>query len=48
MHKFKVQIYTKNRGLIETIISAHSIGQARLLAQEQHPNASIGCIIQAD
>jgi len=46
MHRFKVQIFTKTRGMLETVISARSIGQARLLAQEQYPGANIGCIIQ--
>ena len=46
MHRFKVQIFTKTRGMLETVISARSIGQARLLAQEQYPGANIARIIQ--
>ena len=46
MHRFKVQIFTKTRGMLETVISARSIGEARLLAQEQYPGANIGCVIQ--
>ena len=35
--------------MIETIISARSIGLARAMAQEQYPDArSIGCITQVD
>lgn len=48
MHQFKVQVFTRTRGMLETIISARSIGQARMLAQEQYPDASIGCITQVD
>ncbi len=48
MHQYKVQIWTKTHGMIETIISARSIGLARSLAQEQYPDANIGCITQVD
>ena len=48
MHQFRVQIWAKNHGMIETIISARSIGLARSLAQEQFPNAHIGCVTQVD
>ena len=48
MHQFKVQVFTKHRGLLETIISARSVGQARMLAQEQYPDAHIGCVTQID
>ena len=44
MHQFKVQIFTKNRGMLETIISARNAGEARMLAKEQFPDAQIGCI----
>ena len=46
MYRFKVQIFTKPRGMLETVMSVQSIGQARLLVQEQYPGANIGCIIQ--
>ena len=45
MHQYRVQVWTKTRGMLETIISAHSIGQARMLAQEQYPDARIGCVV---
>ena len=45
---YRVQIWTKNHGMLETIISARSIGHARMLAQEQYPDARIGCVTQAD
>ena len=48
MHHYKVQVCTKNHGTIETIVSARSIGLARLIAQEQYPDARIGCITQVD
>ena len=48
MHQYKVQIWTKHHGMIETIISARSIGLARMLAKEQYPDANIGCITQLD
>ena len=48
MHQYKVQIWTRNHGMIETIISARSVGLARSLAQEQYPDAHIGCITQVD
>ena len=48
MHQYKVQIFTKTHGMIETIISARSVGLARMLAQEQCPDARIGCITQID
>ena len=48
MHQFKVQIWTKSDGMIETVISARSIGLARSLAQEQYPDARIGCVTQVD
>lgn len=44
MHQYKVQVWTKTHGMIETVISARDIGQARMLAQEQYPNARIGCV----
>ena len=46
MHQYKVQIWTKTHGMIETIISARSVGLARMLAQEQYPDAHLGCITQ--
>ena len=46
MHQYKVQVFTKTRGMLETVISARSIGQARMLAQEQYPGANIGCVTQ--
>ena len=46
MYRFKVQIFTKPRGMLETVMSARSIGQARMLAQEQYPGANIARIIQ--
>ena len=48
MHRYKVQIFTKNRGMLETVVSARSLGQARLLAKEQFPDATIGSIAQID
>ena len=48
MHQYRVQIWTKNHGMIETIISARSVGLARSLAQEQYPDARIGCVTQID
>lgn len=48
MHQYRVQIWTKKYGMLETIISARSIGHARMLAQEQHPDARIGCVTQVD
>lgn len=48
MHQYKVQVFTKTRGMLETIISARSIGQARMLAQEQYPDAHIGCVTQVN
>jgi len=48
MHQYKVQIWTKTHGMIETVLSANSVGQVRMLAQEQYPNAQIGCITQID
>ena len=48
MHQYKVQIWTKTRGMIETVVSARSIGLARMLAQEQYPDANIGCVTQVD
>lgn len=48
MHQFKVQIFTRNRGMLETVISARGISQARMLAQEQYPDARIGCVIKID
>ena len=46
MHRFKVQIITKTRGMLETVISARSISVARLLAHAQYPGATIACVIQ--
>ena len=46
MHQYKVQIWTKTHGMLETIISARSVGLARMLAQEQYPDARIGCVTQ--
>ncbi|GEM_PF-4816897 len=46
MNEYKVQIFTKNRGMLETVISARNTAQARMLAQEQYPDAHIGCITQ--
>ncbi len=46
MYRFKVQIFTKPRGMLETVMSGRSIGQARMLAQEQYPGANIARIIQ--
>ena len=48
MYQYKVQIWTKNHGMLETIITARSIGHARALAQEQYPDAHIGCIRQVN
>ena len=48
MYQYKVQIWTKQHGMLETIITAGSIGRARALAQEQYPDAHIGCIRKLD
>ena len=48
MHHFKVQIFTKTHGMLETVIAARHIGEARMLAKEQYPDAHIGCVTQID
>jgi len=47
MHRLKVQVFTRIRRTLENIISARCIGQAQMLVQEQHPDASIGGIALA-
>ena len=48
MHQYRVQIWTKNHGMLETIISARSIGNDSMLAKEQYHDARIGCVTQVD
>lgn len=48
MHQYKVQIWTKKHGMLETIITARDVCQARLIAKEQYPDASIGNVTKVD
>lgn len=48
MHQYKVQIWTKKHGMLETIITARDVCQARLIAKEQYPDTSIGNVTKVD